>query len=269
VPAPSSGFQDAYLKGNAKWTNPINNTARGSLGWVSSNAGSTLITANTLAYWDGRYQDNNDASNLKYYQGGQLGVASVGNNTDIPTGAAILSHLNASSGNYYGGPSTENDIAEAQKDKLYYKRLAVYPNTQAGYSYGDIVSCKSLSIPNAVKGKGDCLVIITVAIDNKGYKSISAANQAGADPYSVNQIPVGTLVFGIHSQDTSLGGMPFYWNLEGKPSSLTFSYTYPAVNVPSTIHLLARSLNKTPFKDINNNNITNFSFMYTFSYIIL
>ena len=53
-------------------TSLMNNTTRGSLGWTSVTvANSQLVTANTIAFWDGRYNDN--ASNLAYCIKGAFG----------------------------------------------------------------------------------------------------------------------------------------------------------------------------------------------------
>lgn len=59
---------------NAVTTRAIrNNTSAGALGWTSSSTDNTLITTNTLAYWDGRYQASGNKSNLKYVKLGKLG----------------------------------------------------------------------------------------------------------------------------------------------------------------------------------------------------
>lgn len=59
---------------NAIQTRAIrNNTTVGALGWTSSSADNTLITTNTLAYWDGRYQASGNKSNLEYVKLGKLG----------------------------------------------------------------------------------------------------------------------------------------------------------------------------------------------------
>lgn len=48
-----------------------NNTSQGALGWTSSSTDTTLITTNTLAYWNGAYQ--NTTSNIEYVKKGKLG----------------------------------------------------------------------------------------------------------------------------------------------------------------------------------------------------
>ena len=50
-----------------------NNTSVGALGWTASSTDNTLITTNTLAYWDGRYRSSDNASNLEYVKLGKLG----------------------------------------------------------------------------------------------------------------------------------------------------------------------------------------------------
>lgn len=60
---------------NAIQTRAIrNNTTAGALGWTSSSTDNTLITTNTLAYWDGRYQTSGNKSNLEYVKLGKLGT---------------------------------------------------------------------------------------------------------------------------------------------------------------------------------------------------
>lgn len=60
---------------NAIQTRAIrNNTTAGALGWTSSSTDNTLITTNTLAYWDGRYQASDNKSNLEYVKHGKLGT---------------------------------------------------------------------------------------------------------------------------------------------------------------------------------------------------
>lgn len=71
----------------------INNTAVADLGWASpssSTANVRLITLNTLAYWDGRYQTNNNASNLKYCNQGQFGTIITTNYPTSNTAAVFL-----------------------------------------------------------------------------------------------------------------------------------------------------------------------------------
>lgn len=58
---------------NAIQTRSIrNNTTAGSLGWTNSSTDNTLITTNTLAYWNGRYDSTR--SNLEYVKLGKLGT---------------------------------------------------------------------------------------------------------------------------------------------------------------------------------------------------
>ena len=57
---------------NAIQTRAIrNNTSQGALGWTSASTDTTLITTNTLAYWNGAYQ--NTSSNIEYVKQGKLG----------------------------------------------------------------------------------------------------------------------------------------------------------------------------------------------------
>lgn len=60
---------------NAIQTRSIrNNISAGALGWTSSATDTTLITTNTLAYWDGRYQTTNNNSNIQYVKLGKIGT---------------------------------------------------------------------------------------------------------------------------------------------------------------------------------------------------
>lgn len=66
-----------------------NNTSQGALGWTSSSTDTTLITTNTLAYWNGAYQ--NTTSNIEYVKKGKLGDV-VTHNIDefITTAGGII-----------------------------------------------------------------------------------------------------------------------------------------------------------------------------------
>lgn len=71
---------------NAIQTRAIrNNTTAGALGWTSSSADNTLITTNTLAYWDGRYQASGNKSNLEYVKQGKLGTVVTLDAEDVIT----------------------------------------------------------------------------------------------------------------------------------------------------------------------------------------
>lgn len=59
--------------GSAIQTRAIrNNTSHGALGWTSSSTDNTIITTNTLAYWNGAYSGT--TSNLEYVKLGKLGT---------------------------------------------------------------------------------------------------------------------------------------------------------------------------------------------------
>lgn len=49
-----------------------NNTTQGALGWTSSSTDTTLVTTNTIAYWNGAYSGT--SSNLEYVKLGKLGT---------------------------------------------------------------------------------------------------------------------------------------------------------------------------------------------------
>lgn len=62
-----------------------NNTSQGALGWTSSSTDTTLITTNTLAYWNGAYQST--TSNLEYVKLGKLGTVVTHNIDEFITEA--------------------------------------------------------------------------------------------------------------------------------------------------------------------------------------
>ena len=66
-----------------------NNTAKGSLGWNSS-IGTNIPTLNTLAYWDGAY--NNNTSNLAYCVKGAFGDIVTHNASEFLTSHQSLSN---------------------------------------------------------------------------------------------------------------------------------------------------------------------------------
>lgn len=51
-----------------------NNTTAGALGWTANTTDTTLVTTNTIAYWDGRYRTTDNGSNLEYVKLGKLGT---------------------------------------------------------------------------------------------------------------------------------------------------------------------------------------------------
>ena len=96
-----------------------NNTALGSLGWTSQANDNVIPTVNTLAYWNGRFNDS--TSNLAYCNKGAFGTAatytaatSVGNNSNLPTGAAIQTYVSGIVGNYVT-LGTDQTITASQK----------------------------------------------------------------------------------------------------------------------------------------------------------
>lgn len=66
-----------------------NLTAKGNLGWSNVNSDNTIVTTNTMAYWDGRY--NSTSSNLTYCVKGAFGNLAIKDSlaaSDIPSLAA-------------------------------------------------------------------------------------------------------------------------------------------------------------------------------------
>lgn len=66
-----------------------NITAKGNLGWTSSSVDNTIVTTNTMAYWDGKY--NSTSSNLTYCVKGAFGNLAIKDSlgaNDIPSLAA-------------------------------------------------------------------------------------------------------------------------------------------------------------------------------------
>lgn len=66
------------LKGSPAAIVRVNNTSVGSLGYEKSTYRDKLITLNTIAFWDGAYQNTN--SNLRYCSNGEI-VGTYGNQT--------------------------------------------------------------------------------------------------------------------------------------------------------------------------------------------
>ena len=85
-----------------------NNTSNGPLGWTSSTADNILITSNTLAYWNGAYQNTN--SNLAYCNRGAFGTIVTKNAGDY----ALASH-----GNHVPATQTANNAIFLRNDNTW------------------------------------------------------------------------------------------------------------------------------------------------------
>ena len=110
----------ALLIGNgtgAIGTRTIKNlTGKGNLGWTNSSTDIYIPTVNTLAYWDGRY--NNSSSNLTYCVKGQFGDAAIKGvvttldaSTDLPTAGAVKTYIDTTAQNSYVTLTTEQTIS--------------------------------------------------------------------------------------------------------------------------------------------------------------
>ena len=89
-----------------------NNTSVGALGWTAQSTDITLVTTNTIAYWDGAYSGT--TSNLQYYKGGAFGTMAKETATDYakkselldliyPIGAIYISATSTSPATLFGG----------------------------------------------------------------------------------------------------------------------------------------------------------------------
>lgn len=84
-----------------------NNTTKSSLGWTSTSADIVIPTVNTIAYWNGAYDTNNN-SNLTYCVKGAFGTATTKDSTTsvasggagLPTAGAVYTAIRAASDTY-------------------------------------------------------------------------------------------------------------------------------------------------------------------------
>ena len=86
------GKHSGYTLGSACQNNVDNTTTTGSLMNLTTYSASTnLVTRNTIAYWDGRYQTTNNSSNLSYCKKGAFGDACTkGVTTNMTSGSTAL-----------------------------------------------------------------------------------------------------------------------------------------------------------------------------------
>ena len=92
-----------------------NNLVAGNLGWTAQNTDNTLVTTNTIAYWNGRYNDS--SSNLEYVKLGKLGTVVTHNVEEFITssggtvnGALTVTDLTAGSLVVNGGATFTNGL---------------------------------------------------------------------------------------------------------------------------------------------------------------
>lgn len=77
---------NGYTLGSACQNGVDNNTTVGALmGLTNWTASTNLVTRNTIAFWDGRYQSTNNSSNLAYCKKGAFGDACIKSVTTTPT----------------------------------------------------------------------------------------------------------------------------------------------------------------------------------------
>lgn len=99
---PSGGSaQNVSVKGlnNAAYKDIINNTSVGSLGWTNNTNGASVVTQNTIAYWDGRYANS---SNLAYCKKGEFGDIVTHAASEFATSGHTHSYLPLSGGTVTG-----------------------------------------------------------------------------------------------------------------------------------------------------------------------
>lgn len=108
-----------------------NNTALGSLGWTTTNPtqGISLVTLNTLAFWNGRY--NNTASNLTYCNRGAFGTIVTKNVGDyISIDGGMLT-----AGKTITIPHT-NDNSDNRRASFAYSGIQFHPYKTTSAAFG-------------------------------------------------------------------------------------------------------------------------------------
>ena len=163
-----------YVKGKiSSWMK--NNTSKGALGWSSSTNDVMPITSNTLAYWNGAYQ--NTTSNLTYCVKGEFGTMATKNSlaaSDIPAHASTATTYGAASTSNYGHAklsSATDSTSEA---------LAATPKAvKAAY---DLATTASNDASSAMSAATGALVFkITYSISNGNIVGAAHVYSAGAE----------------------------------------------------------------------------------------
>lgn len=125
---------------NAVTTRTIKNmTAKGNLGWTAAATDIYIPTVNTLAYWNGRYNDSN--SNLEYCVKGAFGNAATYGVKDATANGALGTgtSLTTERAVYYG-LVTVNNASQT-------RATGIYAPTSGGTANQILVSAGSTSAP--------------------------------------------------------------------------------------------------------------------------
>lgn len=111
-----------------------NNTAAGALGWTSASTDITLVTTNTIAYWNGAYTST--SSNLKYSANGEImGLSTTQTVSATKTFSAIQKFTNTT-------------------DSAHSTDTAAAVSISGGLSVAKKVSAKEVRIDNNQTSKG-------------------------------------------------------------------------------------------------------------------
>lgn len=115
-----------------------NNTSAGNLGWTSASTDTTLVTTNTIAYWNGAYQ--NTSSNLQYSKNGEImGLSTAQTVSGTKTFSAIQKFTNTT-------------------DSTHSKDTAAAISTSGGISVEKQLSAKSIRIDDNQTSAGVQLI---------------------------------------------------------------------------------------------------------------
>lgn len=111
-----------------------NNTSLGTLGWTAASTDTTLVTTNTIAYWNGYYKDT--SSNLQYSKNGEImGLSTAQTVSATKTFSAIQKFTNTT-------------------DSVHSEDTAAAVSISGGLSVAKKASVKELRIDNNESTKG-------------------------------------------------------------------------------------------------------------------
>lgn len=167
--------------GGTGQTAVYNNTSIGALGW-SSTTGARVVTANTIAYWNGAY--SNTSSNLAYCSKGAFGSI-VTCNSPLPvanggTGQTSLTKVTAGKANeLYTSRNIDGIAFNGSAPVNHYAECS----TSAG------ASAKSVDCPNFILEKGSRISIL-FTITNTANNPTLNVNSTGAKPIYYRGYPL-------------------------------------------------------------------------------
>ena len=176
--------------GGTGQTAVYNNTSAGALGW-SSTTGSRVVTANTIAYWNGAY--SNTSSNLAYCNKGAFGTI-VTCNSPLPvanggTGVTSLSNLTAGKANeLYTSRNIDGIAFNGSSPINHYAECSTIASNAS----------KSVDCPNFVLEKGSRISIL-FTITNSANNPTLNVNNTGAKPIYYRGYPIPALALQANS----------------------------------------------------------------------